>query len=319
MRESNGRPPISSKHLWVRSVSGASRRATPAARMIAFTPGSASMGRVRRGPLLVIHELGLLGLHLADQLLVRGGLDDLVELGPVVRDEADALDDHVVDEPAVAVPVHLVLDRDLGAVLGGDAGADRGLIAVDGVAEVGDLLAAVELDLRQVRALEQVGEEVHELPALAGRARLPVTSQRALGRLGEVEDVLGDLPDGRPPLPALAFLLEIGLLQRLHDPVDLNAQQVGRRPRPPLAHGDQTRHQRGRDQSAAPKRNHPNPPLPQTLPKMYLEINSSRSMGASTSRMRPLGGMILSEPPGLIRMYFSPIKPLVLIEAIESS
>ena len=34
---------------------------------------------------------------------------------------------------------------------------------------------------------------------------------------------------------------------------------------------------------------------------------------------RPLGGMILSEPPGLISTYFSPISPLVLIDAIESS
>ena len=43
------------------------------------------------------------------------------------------------------------------------------------------------------------------------------------------------------------------------------------------------------------------------------------STGGSTSRIRPFGGMILSEPPGLIRTYFSPIRPLVLIEAIESS
>jgi hypothetical protein len=35
--------------------------------------------------------------------------------------------------------------------------------------------------------------------------------------------------------------------------------------------------------------------------------------------MRPFGGMERSEPPGLIRMYFSPISPLVLIDAMESS
>ena len=57
----------------------------------------------------------------------------------------------------------------------------------------------------------------------------------------------------------------------------------------------------------------------QTLPKMYFDSSSSKSTGASTSRIFPPGGMILSEPPGLILTYFSPISPLVLIEAIESS
>src|SRR3989304_3822240 len=52
---------------------------------------------------------------------------------------------------------------------------------------------------------------------------------------------------------------------------------------------------------------------------MYLDSSSSKSTGASTSRIRPPGGMIFSEPPGLIRTYFSPISPLVLIDAIESS
>src|SRR5262245_53246282 len=79
MRASSGRPPTSSKHLWVRSVRGASRRATPAARMIAFTPGSAPIGGARRRPGSIVRELGLLDLHLPDELLVRRGLDDLVE------------------------------------------------------------------------------------------------------------------------------------------------------------------------------------------------------------------------------------------------
>ena len=52
---------------------------------------------------------------------------------------------------------------------------------------------------------------------------------------------------------------------------------------------------------------------------MYLDNSSSKSTGASTSRIFPLGGMIRSEPPGLMRRYYSPINPFVLIEAIESS
>src|SRR5574337_66164 len=52
---------------------------------------------------------------------------------------------------------------------------------------------------------------------------------------------------------------------------------------------------------------------------MYLESNSSKSTGASTSRIRPLGWISRSDPPGLIRTNFSPISPFVLIAAIESS
>src|SRR6185369_5864582 len=44
-------------------------------------------------------ELLLLRLELLDEVLERGGLDDLVELGAVVGDEAHALDIDVVDEP----------------------------------------------------------------------------------------------------------------------------------------------------------------------------------------------------------------------------
>src|SRR5947207_1950015 len=97
IRVSSGRSPTGRRHLCVRSVRGARRRATPAARTMAFTPRR-PLGPFRRPPRLV-RELGLLDLHLLDQLLVRGGLDDLVELGPVVGDQAHALDDHVVHEP----------------------------------------------------------------------------------------------------------------------------------------------------------------------------------------------------------------------------
>src|SRR3989454_6780328 len=95
------------------------------------TPGSP-----QRGPLvlLLLEELLLLRLHLLHQLLVRRGRDDLVELGPVVRDEADALDDDVVDEPLVALAEHPVVDGDVGPLLGYEAGADDGVLDLDGLA-----------------------------------------------------------------------------------------------------------------------------------------------------------------------------------------
>src|SRR5919198_2847372 len=185
MRASTGRPPTRSSALCVVSVSGASRRATPATRMMAFTAEVLADRQARRRA-----ELFLARLHLLDQILERGCLDDLVELRAVVRHEADALDDDVVDEPALALLEHPVLDRDLAAGLREQLARDHGRLAVDLVADVLDLLAAVQLDLGDVRALEQIAEELHELVALLLRAGRPVATERALGRLAEIEDVV---------------------------------------------------------------------------------------------------------------------------------
>src|SRR5207249_100071 len=76
-----------------------------------------------------------------------------------------------------------------------------------------DPLAAVELDLRDVRALQQVREELHELLPLGGCPGRPVPGQRALRRLREVEDVVGDLPHRRPPVLLLALFLELRILE----------------------------------------------------------------------------------------------------------
>src|SRR5262245_6711672 len=122
-------------------------KANPCVRRRVANAGPLSMsGLLGRG----LDELVLLDLHLANELGVRRRLDDLVELRPVVGDEADALDDDVVDEPAVGTLQHPVVDRDLGAALGVDARLHDRLVAVERVAEVGDLLAAVELDLGDV-------------------------------------------------------------------------------------------------------------------------------------------------------------------------
>src|SRR5687767_13922991 len=113
MRPSTGRSPTRSNALWVLSVSGASRRATPATRTMAFTPDRSPEPRARRGA-----ELFLARLHLLHEVLERRRLDDLVELRAIVRDEADSLDHDVVDQPPLALLEHPVLDRDLAARLG---------------------------------------------------------------------------------------------------------------------------------------------------------------------------------------------------------
>src|SRR5262245_25285108 len=137
--------------------------------------------------------------------------------------------------------MHPVVNGDLGVLLGDQARLDNGAVGVHGLTHEPDLLAAVELDLRDVGALEQIGEELDELVALGLRAGCPVTRERALGRLAEVEDVVGDLADRGAAIPCLARLLELRIIQDLDGPIDLGPELVGWRTRPdlPRAGGDQ--------------------------------------------------------------------------------
>src|SRR5438876_766315 len=149
-----------------------------------------------RGPLrpLASVELVLLRPHLLHELLVGRGQDDLVELSAVIRDEADALDDDVVDEPLVAALERPVVHRDVAAFLGGELGAHGRLVAVDRLPHIGDLLAAVGLDPGDVGPLQKVGEQLDELLALRRRPLGPMARQRAPRGLAEVEGRL-DLSD----------------------------------------------------------------------------------------------------------------------------
>src|SRR5437870_4099009 len=269
--------------------------------------------------LFLADELVLLGLHLLHELLEGGGRDDLVELGPVVGDEAHALDDDVVDEPLLAAPEHPVVDRDLGALLGDELGADDRTLALDGFADVLDLLTAVELDLPDVGALEEIREEADELVALGLAPWRPVPRQRALGGFGKVEDVVGDLANRPATILLASILLEFRVFEDFDRPVDLSAKLIGWRAGPGAIRAGQRDQQQGEERERTGETSHRSNPSAYTLPKIYFDSNSSESTGASASRIFPLGPMSLSDPPGLIRMYFSPIRPFVLIEAIESS
>src|SRR3989441_7770784 len=167
-----------------------------------------------------------LGLESLDEFLVGGGADDPVELRPVVADEAHVLDGDVVDEPPFSALEHLRFDRYLGALLGDDLGAHNRVIAVDQFARILDLLAAVEVDLRDIGALEEIGEELHELLSFRRRPLLPVNAERPLGGLVDVEALLGDLPHGL----ALVGLLQRRIVQDLLDMVGVLLDLLGRRP-----------------------------------------------------------------------------------------
>src|SRR5262245_12335733 len=154
----------------------ASRRAGAPAWITMRAPAAAPGARPRR---LFLHgdgllalrrvlgdQLSLLGAELLDQVVVRRGLDDLVELRPVVRDQTHAFDVDVVHEPPIALLREPVVDGHLGPALGDDPRRHAGRVAVQPLVAILDLLAAVQLDLRDVRPLEQVAEQRDELRAL---------------------------------------------------------------------------------------------------------------------------------------------------------
>src|SRR5204863_2399451 len=151
----------------------------------------------------------LLGAETLDQHVGRGGLDDLVELGPVAGDEADALDGDVVGEPAIAAPRDPVVDGDLGAALAQEARAHRRVVAIDGLADERDPLAAVLLDATHVRALQQRGEQSYELVPVRHRHRVPVLAERAPGDLREVEDLRGHAAESLAPGPRVGPQLAV--------------------------------------------------------------------------------------------------------------
>ena len=96
------------------------------------------------------------------------------------------------------------------------------------LARVLDLLAAVELDLRHVGALEEIAEDVHELPLLSRGERPPVLRHRPPGGLLEVEHLVRDLSDGPMAVRRPGRIVERGIIQDLEDPVDGSPELLGR-------------------------------------------------------------------------------------------
>src|SRR5207244_6559335 len=174
----------------------------------------------------------LFGLELRDQIRVGRAHDDRVELGAVIADETDALDVDIEGPPAAVTLDHAIVHRNLGPLLRDDARPDRGQVAVQRLAGIDDPLARIGLDLRNVRALEEVSEQRDELRALARRPSLPVTAEAPLRDLREVENLVGDPAERGPTLRRLRVVLERGFPEDLQDAVDPAVELIGRWARP---------------------------------------------------------------------------------------
>src|SRR5437667_7835271 len=158
------------------------------------------------------------------------------------------------------------------ALLRHHAGPYRGVIAVDGLVRVHQLLAPVDVDLVDVGPLEQIGEELDELLALGRRPRLPVATEGTLGRLLNVEDLDGRLAHGRPPIGPL----EVRIFEKLQDLVGVLAKLFGGGARSRRHHPNQPNQH---DQPSPTEHVHSN--LRVSYPRMY----GSGRPGASFERL----------------------------------
>src|SRR2546429_8312906 len=106
-------------------------------------------------------------------------------------------------------------------------GTPGGQVATTRGPAVGDLLSAVEFDLRQVGPFEELPKQRDELSALGVGPLAPVRPERLPGRLLPVEQPVRDPPNGLAPGLTLSARLEGGILEDLDDLVDGGLELIG--------------------------------------------------------------------------------------------
>ena len=239
-RTPSSRPPSAANRSAMTIVSAGRAQDNPTTRWRSRLVSDSDGGATRRHPPAVTsgraagrrcggrRELRLVRLEPRHEILERGGADDLVELGPVVRQQADAIDAEVVHLPLAGRAVHPVVEGHAAPVAQRDPRLHDGVILLDRLAQEGHARGgSVLIHLGDVRALDQLGEEAPELRALGRRALGPVLPQRPLRHLAEVEDLGGDPADGRATLVATMFTGQRRVVEDLDHPADPIPQLIG--------------------------------------------------------------------------------------------
>ena len=150
------------------------------------------------------------GFHLLDQLLIRRARNDAVELRTIVIDQADALDQHIIDQPAPIDFVQSVFDGYLLIASRHHNRLDRRSRPVHLLADILDVafFLGCGLEAIQIRALDEVPEELDEFLLFLRRALAPVHRQRPPGDFLPVKDLIGEFVQA-----LLAFGLPVGRLE----------------------------------------------------------------------------------------------------------
>src|SRR5712692_5829367 len=94
------------------------------------------------------------------------------------------------------------------------------------LAEVDELVARVQIELAQVRAFDETGQQDDELFALHLRSFEPMTAEGAARDLAKINSGLDDVLDRGPPVGATRGFFEGGVVEDPEDLVDFIAELI---------------------------------------------------------------------------------------------
>src|SRR5207249_257764 len=153
--------------------------------------------------------------HSLNQLLVRGLGQNPIELRAVVIDQTDIFDGHIGNLPVAIHLMEAIIDTVFFAFFIYDFCADLSVVLILSVIYKTDLLAVIGFKLVQVRAFQQIGKRFGELLLLCGAALLPLSAERALSHVREVEASIDDLPKLLSPFGFFGFSFEARVIDNI--------------------------------------------------------------------------------------------------------
>jgi hypothetical protein len=134
----------------------------------------------------------LLISHDAYESFVRGLRNHPVKLGAVVVDQADIVDDDVVDSPIFLHKVHFVVDGQIFRAVGDEPRFHHSLVRVARFACIRDDRIFIGSDAADVGSRQSACQQVGEFLSLFVTALRLVRSEAALRHFGEIESARDD-------------------------------------------------------------------------------------------------------------------------------